>query len=104
MTTLAELTETIATAVGSDSGLGKSLKFDLKGEGFIHIDGGSVTNEDKPADLTMTLSLADFIAMGKGELNPMSAVMTGKLQLSDMMVAMGLQSKIDALMGRLKSA
>ena len=50
MATLEEITERFRGAVGADSGLGRSLKFDLKGDGFIHIDGGSVTNEDKPAD------------------------------------------------------
>jgi hypothetical protein len=55
MATLQEITDRIKGAVGDDSGLGKSLKFDLKDAGVIHIDGGSVTNEDKPADLTMTL-------------------------------------------------
>ena len=47
-TELEELTERMKIAVGTDSGLGKSLKFNLKGDGFVYIDGGSVTNEDKP--------------------------------------------------------
>src|SRR6516164_10886898 len=51
--TLDELTDRMKTAVGSDSGLGKTLKFNLKGEGCVLIDGGSVTNDDKPADLTL---------------------------------------------------
>jgi putative sterol carrier protein len=102
MTTLAEITDKMRTAVGNDSGLGKSLKFDLCGDGFIHIDGGKVSNEDAPADLTMTISLENFISMGKGELEPMSAVMTGKLKLSDMMVAMALQPKLGPLMERMK--
>jgi hypothetical protein len=41
--------------VSADSALGRTLKFDLKGEGFIYIDGGWVTNEDKSADLTLML-------------------------------------------------
>jgi hypothetical protein len=44
MATLQEITDRIKGAVGDDSGLGKSLKFDLKETGVIHIDGGSVTN------------------------------------------------------------
>jgi len=97
-----ELTERMKTAVGTDSGLGKTLKFNLKGEGFVYIDGGSVTNDDKPADLTMTVSVDDLIAIGEGKLDPMTAVMTGKLQLSDMGVAMGLQGKMQALFSKLK--
>jgi len=101
MATLEETTDRIKTAVGTDSGLGKTLKFNLKGDGFIHIDGGTVTNDDSPADLTMTISLADLEAMGAGKLDAMTAVMTGKLQLSDMGVAMGLQSKMQALFAKM---
>lgn len=98
---LAELTNKIKEAVGADSGLGKTLKFDLKGAGFVHIDGGTVTNDDKPADLTMTISLDDLVAMGQGKLNPMNAVMGGKLGLSDMGVAMALQPKMQALFAKM---
>ncbi len=98
---LAELTAKIKQAVGDDSGLGKSLKFDLKGAGVVHIDGGSVTNEDKPADLTMTIALEDLVAMGQGKLNAMNAVMGGKLQLSDMGLAMSLQQKMTALFAKM---
>ena len=97
MLRLDEITERMKTAVGGDSGLGKSLKFDLKGDGFIFIDGGTVNNEDAPADLTMTLTTDDLIAIGEGTLDPMTAVMTGRLKLSDMAAAMALQGKIQAL-------
>src|ERR1700723_478740 len=76
MATLQEVTDRITTAVGADSGLGKTLKFNLKGDGFIFIDGGSVTNDDSPADLTITISSADLEAMGAGKLDAMTAVMT----------------------------
>ncbi|MBA3812051.1 MAG: SCP2 sterol-binding domain-containing protein [Caulobacteraceae bacterium] len=101
MATLQEVTDRIRTAVGADSGLGKTLKFNLKGDGFIFIDGGTVSNEDKPADLTMTISMADLEAMGAGKLDAMTAVMTGKLQLSDMGLAMSLQSKMQALFAKM---
>ncbi len=101
MATLQELTDRIRTAVGADSGLGKTLKFNLKGEGFVFIDGGTVSNEDKPADLTMTIALNDLVAMGEGKLDAMAAVMTGKLQLSDMGLAMSLQSKMQALFSKM---
>ncbi len=101
MATLQETTDRMKAAVGADSGLGKTLKFNLKGDGFIFIDGGTVTNDDSPADLTMTISLADLTAMGEGKLDAMTAVMSGKLQLSDMGVAMGLQSKLTTLFSKM---
>jgi putative sterol carrier protein len=101
MPTTEEITERMRAAVGADSGLGKSLKFDLKGDGVIRIDGGSVTNEDEPADLTMTISRDNLVALGAGKLDPMTAVMTGKLKLSDMAAAMALQPKLQALFSRM---
>jgi putative sterol carrier protein len=100
MATLEEITDRFRRAVGSDSGLGRSVKFDLMGEGFIYVDQGAVSNEDKPADLTMTVSKADLEALGSGQLDPMSAVMSGRLKLSDMGVAMQLQPKLQALFSR----
>jgi uncharacterized damage-inducible protein DinB/putative sterol carrier protein len=104
MSRIDELTERMKAAVGADSGLGKTLKFDLKGEGFIYIDGDSVTNEDKPADLILTVTIDDLRAMGQGKLSPTMAVMTGRLGLSNMGVAVGLQGKMQELFSRMKPA
>jgi putative sterol carrier protein len=101
MATLQELTDRMKSAVGSDSGLDKTLKFDLKGDGVIFIDRTSVSNDDKPADLTMTISLPDLVSMGEGKLDAMTAVMTGRLQLSDMGLAMSQQSKLQALFSKM---
>jgi len=101
MATLEELTERVRAGVGDDAGLGKSFKLDLKGEGFIHIYGGTVSNDDLPADLTVRISRKDLQAMGDGKLNPMTAVMTGRLQLSDMGLAMSLQPQMQALFSKL---
>ncbi len=101
MATLQDITDRMAAAVGADSGLGKTLKFNLKSDGVVFIDGGSVTNEDKPADLTITISLPDLIALGEGKLDAMSAVMGGRMQLSDMGLAMSLQSKMTALFSKM---
>ncbi len=101
MPTLQDVTDRFKTAVGSDSGLGKTLKFNLKQDGVIFIDGGQVTNEDKPADLTITIAMNDMIALGEGKLDAMTAVMSGKMQLSDMGLAMALQSKMTALFSKI---
>ena|SRR5258706_14895860 len=102
MSTLQDITDRVRTAVGTDSGLGKSLKFNLKSDGVVLIDGATVSNEDKPADLTLTIAADDLIAMGEGKLDPMTAVMTGRLQLSDMGLAMGLQGKMQALFSKMR--
>ena len=83
-------------------GIWTEEKFNFKGDGIVLIDGNTVSNADAPADLTMTISLDNFIALGEGTLDPMTAVMTGKLKLSDLGAAMALQGKIQALFSRLQ--
>ncbi len=91
MATLDEITERFKAAVGSDSGLGRTVTFDLKGEGFIHVDGGTVTNENAPADCTITVDKSDLEDMAQGRLDPTMAFMSGKLKIAgDMGVAMKL--------------
>ena len=96
MTTLEELTDRIRAAAAA-GGLTRTITLDLKGEGFIHVDGARVSNEERPAALTVRISRADLVRLGKGELNPMTAMMTGRMKLSDMGLAMAMQGEIQAL-------
>jgi putative sterol carrier protein len=92
MASVEEITQQMRTAVGTDSGLGKTLKFDFKGEGFIYIDKADVSNEDKPADCTIIVAKSDFDQIAEGKLDPTMAFMQGKLKINgDMSVAMKLQ-------------
>jgi putative sterol carrier protein len=97
MATLEDITERIRRAAGSGAEVGRTIKLDLKGEGVVHIDGTSVTNEDWPADLVVTISRKDLEALGRRELDPMRALMTGRMKLSDMGLAMKLQPAIQTL-------
>jgi len=91
-----DLVRTISTKAGQSSALGSILKFNF-GDRQIVIDGSADTNhvatEDQTADCTVTLSLEDFNNLISGDLNPMNAMMTGKMKIDgDMGVAMKLQS------------
>ena len=101
MSRLEQLTERVKVAVAAGEDLGKTLKFDLKGEGFVLIEGGSVTNDDKPADLTLSVTIDDLKAIGQGKLSPMLAAMSGRIGVSDMGVAMGLQAKMKELFSKM---
>ena len=95
MADLAQATDKIRAAVGDNSGLGKTVKLDFGDDGKIYIDGASVpntvTNEDKPADATVSMKWDDFIALSQGQLAPMMAFMQGKLKIAgDMMIAQKL--------------
>ncbi|WP_306027848.1 SCP2 sterol-binding domain-containing protein [Stappia sp. MMSF_3263] len=89
---LNELTEAVRGKVAG-GGISDSVKFDCGDAGVIYVQGSEVTNEDKDADCTITISqenLADLLA---GELNPTMAFMSGKIKVAgDMSVAMKLGS------------
>ncbi len=76
--------------------LGKTLKFDMGGQ-QLFIDGTGAANvvsaSGEAADCTVNVSMDDFQALINGQLNPMSAFMSGKIKVDgDMGVAMKLQS------------
>ena len=83
-------------AIGANSGLGGTLKFDFGDAGSIYIDGKSQPNTvsdgaGKSADCTITVGLDVFEKMVKGELDGTSAFMQGKLRVAgDMALAMKL--------------
>lgn len=90
------LFETIQGKASQATPLGSTLKFDFGGE-VLYIDGtlhtNMVSSDDQPADCTIKVSKMDFQALMGGKLDPMSAVMSGKIQIDgDMSVAMKLQS------------
>jgi putative sterol carrier protein len=89
------LTTRIKEKVGIDSGLDATVKFDLGGDGIIYVDGksspNSVSNENKDADCTISMTLENFQKLLEGELDPTTAYMFGKLKIEGSMgVAMKL--------------
>ncbi len=78
--------------------LGSTLKFDFGNE-KVFIDGTGEKNvvsaEDKDADCTISMTPENFMKLVQGDINPMMAVMSGKIKISgDMGVAMKIQSLI----------
>jgi len=91
-----QITAKFTEAAGNAAPIGASIKFKLD-EHVVFIDGSGdsnvVNNEDKDADCTITMSVEDLDKLRKGELNPMMAVMSGKIKIKgDMGLAMKLQS------------
>ncbi len=93
---LEDVTKGMSERAGAKPAFGNSVKF-VFSEGVIHVDGTAggnnvVTNEDKPAQCTIKMTLDDFKSMAAGQLDGMTAFMTGKLKIEgDMGVAMKLQ-------------
>ena len=89
------LTNRIKEKVGTNSGLDATVKFDLGSDGIIYVDGksspNSVSNEDRDADCTISMTLENFMQLIEGDLDPTTAYMFGKLKIAGSMgVAMKL--------------
>jgi putative sterol carrier protein len=91
---LEEIISQMGAALGENSGLGGTIKFDFGAVGSVLLDGKSTPNlacdgAGKTADCTITVTLENFEKMAKGELDGTSAYMMGKLQVrGDMTLAM----------------
>jgi len=92
--TINDLLPLVNQKAASAAALGNSIRFDV-GDDSIHVDGTGdsniVSTEKKEADCTVSVSSEDFHQLLTGDLNPMAAVMAGKVKISgDMSVAMKL--------------
>jgi len=81
---------------------GKTVKLDFGGDGAIMLDGkaNAVTEGNGEADTTIKISWDDWQSMALGQLDGMTAFMTGKLKVEgDMGNAMQLQGVLSKLRG-----
>ena len=79
---------------------GKRVKLDFGDEGVVMLDGEAqqVSEEDGAAETTIKTSWEDWQKMAAGELDGMTAFMTGKLKIEgDMSNAMQLQGVLAKL-------
>lgn len=86
------LTDRIRNLVGNDSGMDATVKFKTE-EGPVFVDTTQVpnvvSNEDREADCVLEVSTKNALQLMDGELNPMTALMMGKLKIKgDMGIAM----------------
>ena len=74
-------------------GFDGTAKFAIEGEGDIVIDSNGARAGNDEADVTLSADAETFQAILEGDLNPTSALMTGKLSVDgDMGLAMKLGS------------
>ncbi len=92
---LAQLNQQAASA----SPIGATLKMEID-ELIVYIDGTGdanvISQDDKEADCVITASKETMLALSSGDLNPMMAVMGGKIKIKG---DMGVATKLQSLMG-----
>ncbi len=96
--TFDDIFSAVEAQAGNVTAFGAKLKFEL-GDNVILIDGTGdknvVSKDNGEAACTISTDEDTFIKLKNGDLNPMMAVMTGKVKIKgDMGLAMKLQSLI----------
>ncbi|MBA84779.1 SCP2 sterol-binding domain-containing protein [Thalassobius sp. S69A] len=79
--TLSDIAEMIRSSVAA-SNFTDSLKFDCGDQGVLVIADRAVSLEDRDTDVTLKMSAENVEKLIKGKLNPMTAVMMGKIKLA----------------------
>ncbi len=96
---VADVEAILAPRLADFSELQACIKFDFPGEGTLLIDATQtpaiLTHEDGNSDCTLVVSAADMAQMLQGDLDPTTAVMTGRLKLRG---STGLAMKLAALL------
>lgn len=97
-----DLLKKLPAAFNADEAAGTecTIQFNTSKPAYVSVKGGACTLTEGTADnadVTLTMEDDDLIALLKGELNGMTAFMTGKLQLDgDMMLAQRIGTMFDA--------
>ena len=96
--TVQEFFDSLASRADAEktAGMNNSYLFDIEGAGqwVVRVNDGDVevSEGEGDADTTISTSEENFLAISRGELNPTTAYMTGKLKIKgDMGAAMKLQ-------------
>lgn len=103
---VSEIVARMKIVIGTNCGLGGTLKFDFGEPGSVFIDGRCVPNsvslgDGRPADCTISVSVENFEEMVEGKLDGMTAFMQGKLKVSG---EMGLAMKIGPILEKGRAA
>lgn len=97
--TLQELTNQIKNKVTHADNINATVKL-ATDQGVVYIDAtqspAAVSNDNKPADCELQVTVDNLVKMSNGDLNPMMAVMTGKLKIKG---DMGIAMKMGQIMG-----
>jgi len=102
MSVALDLIKKLPAAFNADgaAGTNATIQFNTSKPAYVAIANGECTAAEGTAansDVTITMEDDDFVALMKGELNGMTAFMTGKLQLDgDMMLAQRMPAFFDA--------
>ncbi len=97
--TIQEITEQVRRKAANATPFEATAKI-VTDQGVVYIDGNqspvAVSNDDKPADCELQVSVDNLVKLGTGDLNPMMAVMSGKLKVKG---DMGIAMKMGQIMG-----
>lgn len=100
MSELEEITNNVKSMVKEDNNVNATFKFILDGQS-VYIDATQkppiINNDDKDADCSIIMSVENAKKFLRGDLNPMTAYMLGKIKIKG---DMGIALKLSQLIGK----
>lgn len=85
---LSRIADGFQRALNQSKPLSAPIRIDFHDHGSLFLERNEVQKIDQPAPCTVSLSVSDFDAVAHGKLNPVSAVMTGRIKISGSMKGM----------------
>ena len=82
---LSRIADGFQRALNQSKPLSAPIRIDFHEHGSLFLERNEVQKIDQPAPCTVSLSVSDFDAVAHGKLNPVSAVMTGRIKISGSM-------------------
>ncbi|MEM8840830.1 MAG: SCP2 sterol-binding domain-containing protein [Pseudomonadota bacterium] len=79
--TMDEILQEMRKRLGEQS-IKQTVKYDCGDEGVIFVEGSRIDTTDRAADCTLKISRENVAKLLNGDLQPITAMMTGKLKIS----------------------
>lgn len=93
---LAKLTVWVRRRI--DDGVSKTVKLSVADVGVIRVEGAKVSNEDGPADLTLSISAQTLHDLWNDKIHPLKNMPSGAVKVSDKLLALRMAPRLVKLL------
>ena len=98
LTSADDLARFLKRRVGA--GIKRSVRIVIVGQGVVRVEGPSVTQEERPAEVTVTMTPETLKALDNGRLDPITAVTASHVQVTNKLAALRMIPLIIRMLSR----